>query len=78
MGMDTTHLDALEVGLSHERARLSASKSRHERELRTVWVAQLEKQISDEIKFLGLDAADLAAREISNMTDDELLAELMA
>lgn len=76
--MDTTHLDALEVGLSHERARLSASKPGLERELRTVWVHQLEKQIADEIKFLGLDAADLAARTMPNMTDDELLAELMA
>lgn len=63
------HLDALELRLSHERARLRAAKSPAEARTRGVWVDQIEKEIAAERKHLGL--ADLA--EIS---DDDLLKEL--
>lgn len=63
-----THLDALQLRLSNERGYLAAAKSEGERELRRVWIAQIEKEIAGEIEF-----AD--KREL---TDDELLAELMA
>ena len=62
-----THLNALQLRLSNERMRLQDAKSSAERELRAVWVKQLEKEIQGEEKFTS-------AKEIS---DDELLAELI-
>ena len=56
------HLDALNLRLSNERIRLAAATSEGERELRKVWIAQLEKEVAGEIEFLG--------------SDDDLLAEL--
>lgn len=56
------HLDALNLRLSNERVRLANAKSEGERELRKVWIAQLEKEVAGEIQFIG--------------TDDDLLAEL--
>lgn len=64
--MDTTHLVALETRLSHEKARFAADGS----EIRKVWIAQIEKEISREREFLGIDG------ELPEMTDDEILAEL--
>ena len=69
--MDTSHLAALETGLSHERSRLAAAKTDGERALRTQWVRQLENQVRDERAVLGLTEPVLA-----DMTDAELLAEL--
>lgn len=68
---DFTHLAALETRLSHERGYLAAAKTAGERALRSVWIAQIEKEIAGEKKFLGIDDADLL-----DMTDDELLAAL--
>jgi len=68
---DFTHLAALETRLSHERGYLAAAKAAGERALRSVWIAQIEKEIAGEKKFLGIDDADLP-----DMTDDELLAAL--
>jgi hypothetical protein len=39
------HLDALELRLSNERIRLASATSPQERELRAVWVKQIEKEI---------------------------------
>lgn len=58
------HLDALNLRLSNERARLSSAKSQAEIELRKVWIAQIEKEIGDEAKFSG------------EVSDDQLLADL--
>ena len=66
-----THLDYLELRLSNERSRLADAKSDGERELRQVWVSQLEREIAREIEFLGGKAQDL-----TDISDDELLAEL--
>ena len=66
-----THLEALELRLSHERVRLANEKSEYGRALRKVWVAGIEKEIAQEMKFLGL------TEENVNMTDDELLQELL-
>jgi len=61
-----THLNALQVALSNERSRLANAKTAGERELRAVWVSQLEKEISaEEINFPACE-----------LSDDELLAEL--
>ena len=71
--MNLTHLDALRIWLSHERVRLSEAKSDKEKELRAVWVAQIEKEIADEMKFLGIFKV---SDELKKMTDEEILSEL--
>lgn len=71
--MDTSHLDALRVGLSHERARFDRAMKPSERALRAVWIAQKEREIARELAFLGLPDA---ANDTTNMTDDDLLAAL--
>lgn len=63
--MNTEHRDALELRLSHERARLAKAKGESEAALRRVWIAQIEKELAGEPTL------------ISDMTDDELLAELL-
>lgn len=63
-----THLDALELRLSNERGYLAKAKTDGERELRKVWVAQIEKEIAGEAVFI-------AKRD--EMSDEELLAELL-
>ncbi len=68
--MTITHLAALELRLSHEREYLRVAKSDGERELRTVWIAQIKKEIAFEKKFTG--------EEIIQMSDDDILAELMS
>lgn len=67
----TSHLNALQVRLSHERGYLAAAKTESERALRKVWIAQIEKEIAGEMTFLG--KTDEA---LPDMTDDELFAEL--
>jgi hypothetical protein len=68
--MDTTHLNALELRLSHERERLAKAKTNGEREMRAVWVAGIEKEISQELAFLG------RTEELPEMSDEELLKAL--
>lgn len=70
--MDTSHLNTLELNLSHTRTRLGAAKTPGERAVRAVHVAQLEKEIACERAFLGMDTDDSGT-----MSDDDLLAELM-
>lgn len=72
---DFSHLDALQVGLSHERDRLAKAKKPGEIALRKVWVAQYENEIAAEYKFLGIKP--LTWEELM-LSDDELLAELQA
>lgn len=59
-----SHLDSLQIRLTNERERLANAKSDKEREIRSVWVAGIEKEIAD---TLG---------EVANMSDDEILAFL--
>lgn len=72
--MNTTHLDALNIRLSHERGYLAAEKTAKGRELRQAWIAQVEKEIAAERAFLGLPAEE----QMDDMSADELLAELLA
>jgi len=67
---DLTHLHALELNLSHERMRLFAAKSEGERELRAVWVRQLEKEIEAEYKFLGIEPEELSDEDLANLWAD--------
>lgn len=69
---DTTHLTALHTRLAHEKERLSSAKAKREKELRAVWIAQIEKEIADEFKFLGMSAAT------PELSDDDLIAALSA
>ena len=69
------HLNALLLGLSNELARLNEAKSENERTIRGVWVAQIEREIEHEEKFLARKPTDAA---VESMTDDELLAALLS
>lgn len=64
----TTHIDALQLRLSHERVRLSLATKASEIALRSVWVAQMEKELVH---------AALVRGEVE-MSDDDLLALLAA
>jgi hypothetical protein len=67
---NASHLNALELRLSNERVRLANAKNETERQLRTVWIAQIEKEISAEQEHLtGIQGE-------AEMSDDELLAAL--
>jgi hypothetical protein len=68
--MDTSHLNALQLRLSNERNYLAKAKTEGERALRKVWIAQIEKEIAGEEKFLAKQEPEV------EMTDDELLAAL--
>lgn len=67
---DMSHLHALELRLHNERGYLARAKTEGERALRRVWIAQIEKEILGEQKFLSRDQPE--------MTDEEILAELMS
>lgn len=69
--IDYTHLDALNMRLSHERTRLAAATSDRERAARSVWISQTEREIAGERAFLGLP------EEAPAVDDDELLAALL-
>lgn len=73
--MDISHLEALQTRLSNERGHLANEKTEAGKELRKVWIAQIEKEISDEYKFLGIDPV---SADIEQLSDDELFAELNA
>ena len=66
---DTSHLEALQLNLSHERARYRAAKNPGERELRSVWIQGLEREIERERQRLGMSSTIA-------MTIDEIAAEL--
>ncbi len=71
--MTTSHLSALQVRLFNERTRLFVARTEGEREMRRVFVAQVEKEIAGEVARLGAEGDALP-----DMTDDELLAALLA
>ena len=69
--MDFTHLDALELALSHERERLRLARHPIEIQYRSIWVRNYEREIAAEREYLGLPATDTEwpiddlARELS-------------
>ena len=67
---EMTHLHALNLNLSNERIRLSNAKTDGEIELRSIWIAQLEKEIAEEERFLEPNHLDIS--------DDDLLSELLS
>jgi hypothetical protein len=70
---DLSHLNALETRLANERDYLARASAPKEIAIRTVWIAQIQKEIASEKDFLGFGAAD---GEVE-LTDAELLAELI-
>jgi len=74
----TEHLIALQTRLSHENGYLAVAKSANEIALRKVWIFQIEKEIASEIEFLAKKGVVIEQASNIEMSDDELLAELMA
>ena len=62
------HIDALSLMLSNERIRLANAKTNSERQLRAVWVKQLEKEVAFEREHFPCCA----------MTDEDLMKELFS
>ena len=71
---DYTHLNALENNLFSEECRLAKATAQGEIELRTVWVAQLKREIAGEKKFLGIENVETSA----DISADDLLEALVA
>lgn len=65
---DFAHLNALQHRLHKETRALAAATNASERELRAVWVAQIEREIAGEYAFLGITPC--------TASDEELLADL--
>lgn len=73
--MNLDHLDALQGHLSRERARLASATTANEIAFRQREITACEKEIEGEYRFLGVAPLSL---ETILMSDDELLAELLA
>lgn len=75
-----SHLAAIDRRLSHERERLARAATPAEREARSVFVRQIERERSDEVAFLTKKGIPIPAAgdSAAGMTDDELLTELGA
>lgn len=74
---DTEHYVALMTRLSHEKQYLSQATKQSEIELRSVWIKQIEKEIEQEAAFLKSKGVDLYSTHDNNLSDDDLLAELL-
>lgn len=72
MKIDTSHLDAIRIRLSHERSRLASSRLDSERKVRAPLVAGIERELVGELAFLGLPPDP----QTSDIDDDALLGEL--
>lgn len=79
MAYTTEHYAALMPRLSNEKGYLAAATKQSEIELRTVWIAQIEKEIQGEEEFLSSKGINVYAvsSEIDNMSEDDLLTELL-
>ena len=70
--LERTHLHALELRRSHEVGYRAKATTDGERKLRDVWITQIEKEIAEERKFLGLPPEE----KLPEMSVDDILAEL--
>lgn len=77
---ELSHLIAIQQRLSHEQARLDVAKTDRERATRQVWVDSCHREIEAEIAFLAARGIHVPTLEdvFADLSDDELLAELMA
>lgn len=74
---DFSHLDAIELRLSNERARVLQEKNKKAREWREHNVRMIEQERADEIRFLERQGVKFPTLE-EILSDDELFAELRA
>jgi hypothetical protein len=77
--MDTLHLQCLINHLCNEKERLKNAKTIQEKEFRSVWVRQLEKEIEQEEAFLaskGIQTYKTDPNTSAEMTDDEIFNQL--
>ena len=73
---DLSHLRAIEARLNREKTRLFHATTENERMFRETQVKQAQKELDGERKFLAKKG--IVIPEEIEMTDDELLKELMA
>ena len=73
-----SHMHALQDRLFREKQRMNSAKTNKDREFRKVQVAQVEKEIAHEKKFLEKKGTPYKQDEgASNMSDEDLLNELL-
>ena len=70
--MDTSHLVAIYERLERERARLKAATTSRDAEFRACQIAQAEKELEAEYRFLGMTPT----AELPEVSDDEIFREL--
>jgi hypothetical protein len=64
------------VRLSNEQAYLEKAKNESEKELRLVWIKQIEKEIASEVEFLKSKGISVYVTRENTLSDDDLLNEL--
>ena len=77
MLIDYSHLNAIQIRLSNERAALFTAISQSEVALRKVWIAQIERELAAEREFIAMRKEWFKIAKIE-LSDDELLAQLSA
>lgn len=77
MPTDYSHLDAIDLRLSHERARVAAARTKKEKEWRAHNVRMIERERESEIAFLKSNGAEFPGLD-EIMSDDELFAALQS
>lgn len=75
--MSTSHLEALQFRFSNEKSRLNNARNKNEKSFREILVAQIEKEIQGELKFLESKGIKIDT-SVEQMSDDELMAELLS
>lgn len=80
---DLSHLDAIDLRLSHERARVTEARNAKDRTWREHNVRMIERERVGELAFLAkqgyVEPAPMTLDEIfAELDDDELLAQLGA
>jgi hypothetical protein len=78
MNREHEHYNALAFRLANERVRLAESKTVREKEMRTVFVQGIEKEIAGELRFLESIGVELPMGNHSDLLDDVLLSELFS
>jgi hypothetical protein len=78
MNREHEHYNALVFRLANERVRLIKSKTEREKEMRTVFVQGVEKEIAGELRFLESIGVELPAGNHSDLLDAILLDELFS
>lgn len=76
---DLSHLDAIDLRLSHERSRVAALKPGKERDWREHNVRMIERERDQEIAFLAARGVTVPATPTLDeilMSDDDLLSAL--